>query len=80
MEMKQPLLSWKLSLAETLAFGCTVAAVVAFSFGNFTSKSEAQALEKRIENLERQLGLMKDDLSHIRATTEYIKGRLEPKN
>lgn len=78
--MSQPLLSWKLSLAETLAFGCTVAAVVAFSFASFTSKTEAQSLEKRIENLERQVSLMKDDLSHIRATTEYIKGRLEPKN
>lgn len=78
--MRAPLLAWKLSLAETLAFGCTVAAIVAFSFGNFTSKSEAQALEKRIENLEKQLGSIKDDMSHIRATTEYIKGRLEPKN
>lgn len=78
--MSTHLLSWKLSLAETLAFGCTVAAVVAFSFSSFSSKSEAQALEKRIESLERQMALMKDDLSHIRATTEYIKGRLEPKN
>lgn len=80
MEMRAPLLAWKLSLAETLAFGCTVAAIVAFSFGNFTSKSEAQALERRIENLEKQLGSIKDDISHIRATTEYVKGRLEPKN
>lgn len=80
MEMRAPLLAWKLSLAEALAFGCTVAAIVAFSFGNFTSKSEAQASERRIENLEKQLGSIKDDMSHIRATTEYIKGRLEPKN
>lgn len=80
--MTQPatLLSWKLSLAETLAFGCTMAIVVTFAFANFSSKSEAQALEKRIENLEKQLGSIKDDMSHIRATTEYIKGRLEPKN
>lgn len=77
--MSNALLNWKLSLAETLAFGCTVAAVVAFSFSSFSSKSEAQALEKRIESLERQVHSMKDDLSHIRATTEYIRGKLEPK-
>lgn len=75
----KPILGWKLSLAETLAFGCTVASVLIFTFGNFTSRSEAQALEKRIESLERQMHLMKDDISAIRASTEYIKGRLEPK-
>jgi len=79
MEMRAPLLAWKLSLAETLAFGCTVAAVVAFSFGNFTSKSEAQALDKRIENLERQSASIKDDLSVIRSDVSYIRGKLSPK-
>lgn len=78
--MSNALLNWKLSLAETLAFGSTVAIIIVFAFGNFTSRTEAQVLEKRIESLERQMALMKDDLSHIRATTEYIKGRLEPKN
>jgi hypothetical protein len=73
-------LRWKLSLAETLAFGSTVAIIVVFAFGNFTSRTEAQALERRIENLEKQMGMMKDDLSHIRATTEYIRGRLEPRD
>lgn len=79
MSSDRGMLSWKLSLAETLAFGSTVAIVIIFAFGNFTSRSEARVLEKRIESLERQMGLMKDDLSHIRATVEYIKGRLEPK-
>lgn len=79
MSSDRGMLSWKLSLAETLAFGSTVAIVIIFAFGNFTSRSEALVLEKRIESLERQMGLMKDDLSHIRATVEYIKGRLEPK-
>ena len=79
MEMRAPLLAWKLSLAETLAFGCTVAAIVAFSFGNFTSKSEAQALERRIENLEKQLGSIKDDMSAIRSDVSYIRGKISPK-
>lgn len=77
MEMRAPLLAWKLSLAETLAFGCTVAAIVAFSFGNFTSKSEAQALERRIENLEKQMHYMRDDLTAIRVSVEYVRGRME---
>lgn len=77
--MTQPatLLSWKLSLAETLAFGCTMAIVVTFAFANFSSKSEAQALEKRIENLEKQMHYMRDDLTAIRVSVEYVRGRME---
>lgn len=72
-----PVLGWKLSLAETLAFGSTVAIIIVFAFGNFTSRTEAQAIEKRVEILERQIHSMKDDLSAIRASTEYVKGRIE---
>ena len=75
--MSTHLLSWKLSIAETLAFGCTVAAIVAFSFTSFSSKSEAQALEKRIESLERQMYYMRDDLTAIRVSVEYVRGRME---
>lgn len=78
--MNQPMLKWKLSLAETLAFGSTVAVVMVFAFSNFSSKTESQAIERRVENLERQMGSMRDDISAIRASTEYVKGRIESSN
>jgi hypothetical protein len=78
--MNQPMLRWKLSLAETLAFGSTVAIVIVFAFGNFSSKTEAQAIERRVENLEKQMGSIRDDVSAIRASTEYVKGRIESSN
>lgn len=80
MTEQRPMLRWKLSLAETLAFGSTVAIIIVFAFSNFSSKTESQAIERRVENLERQMSSMKDDLSTIKSSVEYIRGRLEPKN
>lgn len=78
--MNKPLLAWRLSLAEALAFGSTVAIIIAFAFGNFPSRSEALAMEKRVDALERQMGSMKDDLSEIKSGVSFIRGRLEQRN
>lgn len=78
MEQRGSMLQWKLSLAETLAFGCTIAVLVFFITKNFQSKDDAAALEKRIERVENELSSVKDALYKIDSNVSYIKGRLEP--
>lgn len=80
MEQKGTVLSWKLSLAETLSFGATIAILVFFITNNFQSKEDGKVLEKRIERVENELSGMKETLSEINSGISYIKGRLEPKN
>lgn len=80
MEQKGTVLSWKLSLAETLSFGATIAVLVFFITNNFQSKEDGKVLEKRIERVENELSGMKETLSEINSGISYIKGRLEPKN
>lgn len=80
METRGTLLSWKLSLAETLSFGISVALLVWFVTTNFQSKEDGRVLEKRIERVENELSGMKETLSEINSGISYIKGRLEPKN
>lgn len=80
MEQRGTVLSWKLSLAETLSFGATIAVLVFFITNNFQSKEDGIVLEKRIERVENELSGMKETLSEINAGISYIKGRLEPKN
>ena len=46
METRGTLLSWKLSLAETLSFGISVALLVWFITTNFQSKEDGKVLEK----------------------------------
>ncbi len=80
MEQRGTVLSWKLSLAETLSFGATIAILVFFITNNFQSKEDGKTLEKRIERVESELSGMKETLSEINSGISYIKGRLEPKN
>lgn len=80
METRGTLLSWKLSLAETLSFGISVALLVWFITTNFQSKEDGKVLEKRIERVENELSGMKETLSEINSGISYIRGRLEPKN
>lgn len=80
MEQRGTVLSWKLSLAETLSFGATIAVLVFFVTSNFQSKEDGKILEKRIERVENELSGMKETLSEINSGISYIKGRLEPKN
>lgn len=79
MEQAGTLLRWKLTLAETLAFGVTVAAIVTWLSTNYQSKIEASKLETRIERVESEMSQMRDGINRIATDTSYIKGRLEPK-
>lgn len=80
MEQKGTLLSWKLSVAETLSFGVTIAALVVFATSTFQSKTDGEKLEKRIDRLETELSNMRTILTDISNTLSYIRGRLEPKD
>lgn len=80
MEQRGNLLNWKLSLAETLSFGVTIAALVFFVTTNFISKDEGQKLEKRIDRLEIELSSMRSILTEISNNLSYLRGRLEPKD
>lgn len=80
MEQRGNLLSWKLSLAETLSFGVTIAALVVFATSTFQSKEDGYKLEKRIDRLEVELSNMRTILTQISSDLAYIRGRLEPKD
>lgn len=79
MDQKGPLLQWKLSLAETLSFGITVAFFVWFVTEKFQSKEEAFKLERRVEKVEADISLVKEGISAISKDVSYIRGRLEPR-
>lgn len=80
MEQKGSLLQWKLSLAETLSFGITIAALVVFAMNTFQSKEDGYKLEKRIDRLELELSSMRAILTEISNNLSYLRGRLEPKD
>lgn len=80
METKGALMNWKLSLAETLSFGITIAILVYFITNNFQSKDDATKLEKRIEKVENELSALRTTLTQISSDISYIRGRLEPKS
>lgn len=79
MEQTGNLLKWKLTLAETLAFGVTVAVMVVWLSTNYQSKAEALKLESRIERVELEMSQMREGISNISKDVSYIRGRLEPR-
>ena len=79
MEQTGTLLKWKLTLAETLAFGVTVAVMVVWLSTNYQSKAEALKLENRIERVELEMSQMREGISNISKDVSYIRGRLEPR-
>ena len=79
MEQTGNLLKWKLTLAETLAFGATLTVIITWMSTNYQSKSEALKLENRIERVETEISQMRDGIDNIARDTAYIKGRLEPR-
>lgn len=79
MEQKGSILSWKLSLAETISFGITLTILVYFITANFQSKEDGLVLEKRIERVENELSTLRTSVNQISVDTSYIRGRLEPK-
>lgn len=80
MEQTGNLLKWKLTLAETLAFGVTVAVMVVWLSTNYQSKAEALKLESRIERVELEMSQMREGISNISKDVSYIRGRLEPRS
>jgi uncharacterized protein YpmS len=76
MEQKGSLLSWKLSLAETISFGVTLTVFVYFITTNFQSKEDGYKLEKRIDRLENEISTIKNGVNSIAVDTSYIKGVL----
>lgn len=80
MEQVGTLLKWKLTLAETLAFGVTVAVMVVWLSTNYQSKAEALKLENRIERVELEMSQMREGINKISTDVSYIRGRLEPRS
>lgn len=80
MEHKGSLLQWRLSLAETLAFGVSIAMLVYFITDKFQSKDDATKLEKRVEKVELEISQVKEGINLISKDVSYIRGRLEPKS
>lgn len=79
MDHKGPLLQWRLSLAETLSFGMTVAMLVYFITEKFQSKEDATKLERRVEKVETEISQVKEGITAISKDVSYIRGRLEPR-
>lgn len=76
MEQKGTFLSWKLSLAETLSFGITIAFLVFFITNNFQSKEDGKKLEERIQNVERDLASLRTGVNQIAVDVSFIRGAL----
>jgi hypothetical protein len=76
MEQSGSLLRWKLSLAETLSFGFTIAIFVYFVTSNFQSKEDGKKLEDRIQNVERDLASLRSGVNQIAVDVSFIRGAL----
>lgn len=74
---------WKLSLAETLAFGCTVAALTLWAVDRFQTQADAsevrESIERRISVLQERQDRVESFIHEIGKDVSYIRGRLEPK-
>lgn len=77
------ILKWKMSLAETLAFGVTVAALVLWAVDRFQTRVDASevkvAFERKLELIETNQSDTQKSLSQMASDVSYIRGRLEPK-
>lgn len=92
--MKGPLLGWKLSLAETLSFGVTIAALTWWVSSTFQDKEEAnksfqskiefmeykESVNSRLTKVEAEISLMRTTIENVGRDTSYIRGRLEPQS
>lgn len=74
---------WRMSLAETLAFGVTIVTITLYAHDRFLSKSDAdewkKGIEGRVEVLEGRIEKLTESNSKIAVDVSYIRGRLEPK-
>lgn len=84
MELKGNVLSWKLSLIESIAMATTAVSIVLWANSTFQDKADAievkKALEERVSRVELELSNLRRDINSIAVDTSYIRGRLEPKS
>lgn len=80
MEQTGNLLKWKLTLAETLAFGVSLTVIVTWMSANYQSKLEASKLEARIERVETEMSQMREGIHNISKDVSYIRGKIENAN
>lgn len=84
MDRKNQFLDLFISGRDTLTILGLVIGVVVWSFSYFQSKTDAVAVEKRlngrIEAGEKKMDVMTEKLGRVSEDTQYIRGRLEPKN
>jgi hypothetical protein len=94
MDEKGSIMKWKLSLAEALSFGMTIAILVWsiswFMSDRFISKNDAVKIDSKVDGVEKGLGervtkveaeisQLRASMSQIAVDVSYIRGRLEPK-
>lgn len=84
MKERNQFLELFISGRDTLTVLAMVIGVVVWCFSYFQSKADASAVEKRqngrIENVEHKMDNFADKLGKVSEDTQYIRGRLEPKN
>lgn len=82
MDQRGTLLSWKLTLAETLGacgtVGAFVSVIMIFANNSFQSKEDASKMYQRIEKVETELSSLKNGVNQIAVDVSYIRGKLEP--
>ena len=83
MQSAKGLLSWQLSLAETLSFGATVAIFTLWAMSTFVAKSDVKEwqsnVDSRVAKIELQIVEMQKSQNQIAVDVSWIRGRLEPK-
>lgn len=76
-------MKWNMSLAETLAFGMTVAVFVVWALSFFQTKDDAKEwksnVEVRMGKIESEVSSMRGSMEIIGRDVSYIRGRIEPK-
>lgn len=80
MEHKGSLLSWRLSLAESLAMAAVVASVTLWMTTRFQSKEDASKQDTRITAVETELSSLRTGINNVAVDVSWVRGRLEPKS
>lgn len=82
MTLSNRLISWKLTLTETIAIVSLAVSGVVWANSTFQDKATAAkaeiASDARVARLELEVSIMRRDLTDIAKDTNYIRGRLEP--
>lgn len=77
MEHKGSLLSWRLSLAESLAMAAVVASVTLWMTTKFQSKEDAAKQDTRISAVESEQSNLRSSINSIAVDISYVRGKIE---